>query len=282
MAPVDFQLGWLEPHAGLLTVPPDDQLLYKVMSIDNLVRSVRGGYLHFNRVDCYGDGPGADQLDGCQLPLDEPGNIAARFLNAPDFSAADLYNRSRSRTYACCFSLENSEHIWQNYGNGSEKGKVALVFEFGRLRARMRESFQNGEIVCEANGRRIAQVFSLNFGLVEYVDWTNHQANARRLANPIQYAYLKARRFCREKELRIALSAPAGAQFAAGGELIEFPPSLSWPFDFKAARVDGSLKHLEVISGSDTAYLRSGLADLNIELELPATPSRQAERSRGK
>src|SRR5215207_2376511 len=54
-------LGSIEPHAPLLCIPPEDQLLYKVMTVENLLRSVAGNYLHFNRVDSYSDLPNADK-----------------------------------------------------------------------------------------------------------------------------------------------------------------------------------------------------------------------------
>lgn len=63
-----LQLGDIEPHAGLLVLPPDGQLLYKLMTIENLLRSVDGAYLHFTRVDQYSDSPIADPHDGQQLP----------------------------------------------------------------------------------------------------------------------------------------------------------------------------------------------------------------------
>ena len=71
-------LGSIEPHAPLLRIPPENQLLYKVMTIENLLRSVTGNYLHFNRVDNYSDFPNADENDGRQLPKDQPANAATR------------------------------------------------------------------------------------------------------------------------------------------------------------------------------------------------------------
>ena len=104
--------GSIEPHVRLLKQPADDQLLYKVMSAENLLRSISGRYLHFNRVDSYRDFPGADGNDGAQLPKDIPGNTRVTFVKSPDFPIRDYYSQSRSRTYACCFSLENSRYIW--------------------------------------------------------------------------------------------------------------------------------------------------------------------------
>lgn len=71
-------VGGLETHAGLLRVPPEEQQLFKVMSVENLLRSIEGSYLHFNRVDSYSDGLGADPHDGEQLRTDRAGNEAAR------------------------------------------------------------------------------------------------------------------------------------------------------------------------------------------------------------
>ena len=68
---IPVPLGGVEPHAPLLTIPPDGQLLYKIMSVENLLRSIVGNYLHFNRVDSYSDFPGADPHDGRQLPEDQ-------------------------------------------------------------------------------------------------------------------------------------------------------------------------------------------------------------------
>lgn len=49
--PFDPALGLVEPHAAMLTAPPEGQILYKIVTVENLLRSVGGKYLHFNRVD---------------------------------------------------------------------------------------------------------------------------------------------------------------------------------------------------------------------------------------
>jgi hypothetical protein len=95
---VPAPLGSVEPHAELLTSPQADQALYKMMTVENLLLSIIGSNLHFNRVDSYADFPGADSHDGRQLPSDERANAGARFLRAPDYSVGDYYDRSRSRT----------------------------------------------------------------------------------------------------------------------------------------------------------------------------------------
>ncbi len=82
-------LGSIEPHALLLKRPPDGQLLYKIMAVENLLHSIDEVYLHFNRVDGYKDFPGADDRDSEQLPTDRPINALSKFEKTSDFSAAD-------------------------------------------------------------------------------------------------------------------------------------------------------------------------------------------------
>jgi hypothetical protein len=45
-----------------------------MMTVENLLRSIAGSYLHFNRVDAYQD---LDPSDGAQLPGDQSGNALA-------------------------------------------------------------------------------------------------------------------------------------------------------------------------------------------------------------
>lgn len=273
-AHVPAPLGHIEPHAPLLSVPTTEQLLYKIMSAENLLRSVFVGYLHFNRVDSYADFPGADPHDGRQLPKDEPGNASSRFQNAPHFTAADYYDQSRARTYACCFSLENSDYIWSNYANNHERGKVCVVFvfEYGKLRSTINNTLRPGNAALDHNGNRCHQIFSVNYGLVEYVEWGSHQTNSERLANPIQYTYLKAKqregqRFYEEREFRISLSAIGIGQFALrDGSTMEFPSSLQLAFDFQAAIADGTIVKILHSPEADTDFLKSELHKLRIVL----------------
>lgn len=263
-------LGSIEPYATLLNVPPDGQLLYKVMTIENLLRSIVSNYLHFNRVDSYTDlpgaGPHADPHDGRQLLKDQLGNARARFEKAPDFSAADYYDKSRARTYACSFSLENSNYIWEHYGNGSVKGKVCIVFEFGKLRATLNQMLQHGNAVLEYNGNRCRQIFSVNYGIVEYVEWDIHQANTKRFPNPIKYTYLKdKKKFFEEKELRISLSAVGIRQFALkDGSTIPFLPSLQLTFNFMAAIADRTIQQILYAPDSDSDFLQTELQKFHI------------------
>ena len=273
-----LQLGGVEPHAGLLAQPPDSQLLYKLMTIENLLRSIDGAYLHFSRVDQYTDSPIADPHDGQQLPADAAGNAGARFQKAPAFSAAHYYDRSRARTYACCFGLENADYVWRHYGSGSERGKVCVVFSFSKLREALNRSFAPDSARLVVDGVVCQQVLSLNYGIVRYVAWHAHQANNETLPNPIVYSYLKDQRFSAERELRVTLSAPGiFAGFAlADGRMMGFPPSLQAPFDFRAGLADGAVVQMLLAPESDGAYLQAELGRRGIGLapgsDIPAGP----------
>ncbi|MBN2428268.1 MAG: hypothetical protein JXK94_08030 [Deltaproteobacteria bacterium] len=263
-------LGCIEPHAPLLSRPSFDQLLYKVITVENLLRSVVGNYLHFNRVDSYSDFPNADENDGRQLPKDQPANNYARFQLAPDFSAAHYYDLCRERTYACCFSIVNSAYIWSNYANGSEQGKACVVFEFGKLRPMLNRTLnlENAALLYEGNFCR--QIFSINYGLVDYVDWDAHQTNTQYLSNPIVYTYLKdADRFREEKELRISLSAIGIGNFALkDGTLMQFPPSLQLGFDFREAIATKTIRGILLGPDADSGFLTRELAKLRIKTAL--------------
>lgn len=255
-------LGLIEPHAGLLTAPPEGQLLYKMMTVENLLRSVTDSYLHFNRVDAYQD---FDPNDGAQLPGDQPGNAQTTFARAPNFSAADYYNQSRVRTYACCFSLENTEYIWTTYADGSTRGKICVVFDFTKLRARLNQTLTQGNSALEYNDIRCHQIFSINYGIVEYVAWDVHRANAEHLPNPIKYTYLKGDKYRDDRELRVSLSAIGVGQFVLNdGSRLDFPPSIQVGFDFKPAFMDGTITQLLFAQDCDTDFLRAKLDKLRI------------------
>jgi hypothetical protein len=260
IAPARASLGSIEPHAGLLRQPSAGQVLYKVMSVENCVSSIEGGYLHFNRVDSFKDFPHADRHDGEQLPGDRAGNAATTFEMAPTSSAADYYDRSRSRTYAFCVALEDIDHVW-TYGGGTARGNVGLVFDFDRLRATLNRRLESGSAALEFNGIRCSQIFDLNYGIVDYVDWAGHRANETRLPNPIMYTYLKDRgRFAEERELRISLSALGIGKFVLDDRTeIAFPQHLHLDFDFRAAFADNTIR--EIIAGPrcDEDFLRTEL-----------------------
>jgi len=262
-ASIPAPFGSIEPHAAMLTVPPVDQLLYKIMSVENLLRSIIDGYLHFNRVDSYEGFPGSDSYDGRQLPQDQQGNVETMFEKNPSFTSKHYYEQARTRTYACCFSMKSSDYIWKNYANDSEKGKVGIVFIFSKLRTMLNHSFADSMLEC--NGIKFRQIFDINYGVVNYIDWKVHQANKERLPNQIEYTYLKSNTFVEENEFRISLSAFGLGKFVLNdGSIIDFPNNLQLPFVWQAAIRDGVIQQILTGPSCDAKFLYAELSKLGI------------------
>ncbi len=240
--------GNTEPHGPLLRQPATDAVLYKIMKVGDLIRSLELGYLHFQRVDRYKDFPTADARDGEQLPLDRAANVATTFEGTPDYNAANYYDSCRARTYASSFSLENSPLIWERYGSSDPVGKVGVVFHFGRLRNVLNQTIGNepGHSALMVGGIQCRQIFNINYGLIDYVDAEVARANEGLLPNPILYSYMKdAKQFAGEREMRITLSTLGVGNFAlVDGTAIKFPESMQLAFDFRRAIQDGTISQL--------------------------------------
>ncbi|MFC7286453.1 hypothetical protein DBR37_04675 [Herminiimonas sp. KBW02] len=256
--------GFIEPHATLLRQPVDGQPLYKVMRAEHLINSIANSYLHFNRVDSYRDFDKADALDGAQLPADRVLNATIGFEKAPTFTAEHYYDQSRARTYACCFALENNAHIWQHYGSGSDHGRVAVVFDFTWLRQHLNAQLMPGTSGLMLNDVPLRQIFSINYGVVDYVDTDQHRLNSQQLPNPILYSYLKAERFRAEHELRVSLSAIGMGRLSLNGKAIELPPSLHMAFDFRTAIAGGGIISIDTGADCDRAWFGKELDKLRI------------------
>lgn len=259
-------LGQIEPHAPLLKVPPDDQALFKAMSLENFLRCLDHNYLHFNRVDRYADFPDADCHDGEIPPKDRQAANGSRFVNAPDYSASNYYDNSRLRTYACCFSLENTAKLW-TYGN------VCIVLHFGRLRKYLNEAYQSSESYLEYNGERLRKIFDLNYGLVNYVDWKEVQLRKERRPNPIEYIYYKDLQYSDDKELRVSLSAIGMGKFCMNdGKEVCFTDSLTFNFDLRKAVSEGVIQYYIAQDSQTFDWLRTELAKRNIDIDPPDRP----------
>ncbi|MCW0183375.1 MAG: hypothetical protein OJI70_16530 [Zavarzinia sp.] len=255
--------GQIEPHAEILVQPKPGQRLFKIMKIEHLIKSIKYGYLHFNRVDSYADFPMADHHDGAELLLDRPGNQAIKFEKNPDFTLSKYYSQSRGRTYACCFSLENSQFIWENCGGGVGKDQVGLEFDFEKLKRRLNISLSDAALMCE--NIQCHQIFSINYGEISYVDRENCCSNADRLPYPIEYAYFKDNAYAPERELRVTLSAMGIGKFAlADGREMGFPSNLQFEFDFREAISDGTIVQVWTGQATDEASLGEDLGRLRI------------------
>lgn len=260
--------GQIEPHAEILIQPKPGQRLFKIMKVEHFIQSIEHRYLHFNRVDSYSDFPTADLHDGAELLLDKPGNQATKLERNPDFTLSKYYSQSRGRTYACCFSLENSQFIWENYGGGIENDQVGLEFDFEKLKHRLNKCLSDAALMC---GNILChQIFSINYGKISYVDRRNYRANVARLLNPIEYAYLKDNAYAQECELRVTLTAMGIGKFALadGHEAkvceVDFPPNLQLEFDFREAIADGTIVQVRPGQATDEARLEEALGRFRI------------------
>jgi hypothetical protein len=234
-----FLLGDIEPHKALLNQPNDEQLLYKIMSVENFLKSVSEKYLYFNRVDRYKDFPDVDKNDSEQLPLDRSINQKAVFESNPRLTAENYYDRCRKQIYACCFSIEDSKCLWKKYGEGEGKGKICLIFQFKKLREILNHTHQLSieNKTLQLNGELLCQIFSLNYGLVDYIEKSEIQINQPRA---ISYAYLKDKKWKDEKEVRISLST-LGFNYCIHEKGIKFPDGLHFSFDFQSAFRDDTI-----------------------------------------
>lgn len=231
--------GLIEPHASQMDMPPDDQVLLKIMSLDHFEQSLRDSYLYFNRVDRYDD----DKCDG-EIPRKDR-DLAERvtFEKAPKMTLADYYDRSRARTYACCFTMENSPAMWREYGGpGGQDTKVGLEVSFGMLRHLMNEAV--GVVLGAETGTtpNSLQLFSVNYGQVKYGEWGDLQLTDQTFQNPVIPFFWKDRRYEREKELRIVLSASGMSRPCfRDRQAFEFPDFLEYPFNLRAALRRGGI-----------------------------------------
>ena len=118
-----------------------------------------------------------------------------------------------------------------------------MVFDFEKLR-----QYCNLIITHSATswgGVLAQQIFSINYGIVEYVDREMYIINQPRVANPIQYTYIKDKKYEHDKELRISLSALGVCHFALNdSEILQFSQSLQVDFDFRKAFAEGIIKEV--------------------------------------
>ncbi len=215
----------IEPHALLLTQLPPDQILYKIIEKRHFEDMRKNSYIYFNRVDTYTD----DMFDGDQLPKDRVHNEAIKFSNN-EHSASNYYDNARSRSYACCLSLEYSEHMRNKYGG---ENPVSRKFRFGDLRKELNATIQYCQLRNDCHV--VPNPFYINYGKVKYI--SRDQCQSRKgPPNPIEYLYMKHKNYEPEAEVRITLSAIGIGNFKmANGDDLAFLKSLKFEFNWKEA-----------------------------------------------
>jgi len=234
-----------------LKVPHGNKYIYKIMRAEDLLSSITKNYLYFKNVEKY-----KDKHDGEQTSRDRELNESWSFKNVPDSKGDKYFDKSRARTYACCFSLENSNYIWNEYGNGSEIGKVCVVLKFGKLRTMLER--------CNSDVRYDGIPFDLSYGIVEYDDRSNHSIwEVHGRGNNILNTYFKDKKYKKEKEFRIALFPKTHGLY--DGNPMEFPDELFLVgFDFRAAIANNTVQEIKYAHGCDSDFIKAELSKLGI------------------
>jgi hypothetical protein len=144
------------------------------------------------------------------------------------------------------------------------------------LNATLQATLDNHGLLMQGENAFL-QIFSINYGIVEYVDRQDHALHPKRMANPIQFTFLKEKaRYANEKELRVTLSALGIGQFVlTSGAAMEFPPALQMGFDYREAFSGGAITEIlcppSFVDAQHLDTLRSEMA----KLRMMATPGRR-------
>jgi hypothetical protein len=212
----------IEPHAPLLNKAIVGSNLYKLISYRYFNNMLDRNYLYFSRVDTYND----DIRDSDVPDQDEEIHKAIVFEKTPNYTVYDYYNNCRSRTYACCFSIENSSYIWK-YGD------ICIVFNSSNLINYLNNNYKISRL--QYKDKYLQNFFYINYGLVEYGSLKNDILANPWLPNPIMYAYFKDVKYSHEKEFRISLSCLGLGKIMFEGSEFIFPKSIELDFDFNTA-----------------------------------------------
>ena len=139
-----------------------------------------------------------------------------------------------------------------------------MILDFAWLRQHINAQIGADSAMLYWQGIPCRQIFSVNYGIVDYVDWDLHQINTEYLPNPILYTYLKAARFSAEHELRVSLSTIGMGKLALDGQVMDLPTSLQAPCDFRAGLAEGGVRSIEFGPDCDVTWLKAELAKLRI------------------
>jgi len=142
---------------------------------------------------------------------------------------------------------------------------------FGKLKSLLNETFINFGLVTNSGiilpnhalgADKIFQIFHLNYGMVNYGDFTNDIIFLGvKTKNPIEYVYFKDNKYKKENELRVSLSAIGiGRIKLSDGQLFDFPKSISFKFNLNQALSRGAISHIEI---ADKAFLPELAAKMN-------------------
>ncbi len=240
----------IEPHAPLLTKPEQGTLLYKIVLFRHFIDMLKDGCLYFRRVDTYKD----DLRDSDQTNKDKQISKTSKFEKAPNKTAEDYYHATRARTYAACFSTQNTPYIWNEYSkyNGTvDKNAVCLVFDAEKFITFLNTTYDNSKIYSA-----LENFFLLNHGLVEYINLEKDSLINTRYLNPIQYSYLKDCKYSSENEFRSTLFVPGFGQYILPDNTVfNFPDLIKFPFRFESAIKSGVITRIELSVSHESKFL---------------------------
>ena len=243
----------IEPHCNLLRKPHKNKLLYKIIRSSDLLDMLNNNYIYFNRVDKY-----KDDIKDADLPAkDKLLCKQTRFQYAPNVSITDYYNYCRSKTYACCFTTENTKYIWQHYSN-NDPNAACIVFHSGNLVEYLNTSLQSSRLIIRKNEKKLYHdFFWINYGLVNYID-INEKYLTKLLPNPTEYIYLKDKKYMEENEFRISLGCLGFRKYCLpDGSEFKFPGGLQLGFNYKAAIDKKVIKRIELCSNYTKDFYQS-------------------------
>jgi hypothetical protein len=225
----------IEPHAELLSKPINGTLLYKIIPAQYFFDMLEKKYLYFRRVDTYCD----DKRDSDQPDKDKELTKGIKFEKSPQYTVQQYYSDTRSKTYACCFSTENTQYLWDHYDN-QESNSICLVFDCEKLMKHLNSKYENAKLIVD--NKEYFNFFFINYGLVTYGNFDEAYIN-KELLTPIKYAYFKdASKYSEEKEFRISLSCIG--RYKVGDYEFDFPESIQLEFDLSEAVKLGVVKNI--------------------------------------
>ncbi|MGE4349671.1 MAG: hypothetical protein AB7D28_07890 [Candidatus Berkiella sp.] len=242
----------IEPHAFLLRKPKDETLLYKIIPSRYFIDMLENNYIYFRKVDTYHD----DTRDGDQPDADKLISENKKFQLHSGYTLKDYYSDARSKTYACCFSTQNTQFLWEHYSHG-DKNAICLVLDCRKLIEYINSVYMNAFLIV--NNNRYKNFLFINYGLVTYGNMDQLFVKDNFL-NPIEYAYFKdANKYSDEDEFRITLSCIGMFKYQLDGRPFAFPESLKLEFNIRDVIANKILKEILIASGHDE--------DLRIKLQ---------------
>jgi len=139
-----------------------------------------------------------------------------------------------------------------------------VVFDFAWLRQHINAQLAPDVARLYRKGVPYRQLFSINYGIVDYIEWEQHQLNTVQFPNPILYTYLKSNRFSAERELRVSLSAFGMGKLTFANQNIDLPISLQAPCNFRAGLAENGIRSIEISTDCDVKWLETELEKLRI------------------